>query len=118
MRFRLLNTGLILVVAAMAFVVGCKRAAKEQVNAEAAEEGAPAPKPLQGGDLVTAALERKDYAGAIGALASMKAQAAPGQMAEYREMRSQVLDVLVQDMAANPAAAEAYKVLRLVETGR
>jgi hypothetical protein len=118
MLFQRFGSRIVVAVAALVLCqTGCKKS-DEEGAAPVAEEAAQAAPPLEGGADVLAALQRKDYQAAVSALASAKARATPEQMMEYRELRGQVQEVLVQEMGRSPAAAEAYKVLRIVETGR
>lgn len=87
---------------------GCKKAAKTEdstIN-------------LKGAPEVLAALDRKEYDAAIRGLVVVKTSLTEDQKAEYRKLRERVLEVLVERMATDKAAEQAYNAFRLLEAGR
>src|SRR6267378_125218 len=81
----------------LACAAGCKKSKPEsaQQTAPVTEQSAPAaenkgPAPLRGVAEVMAALQRKDYPGAVGALTQVKAGMTSDQRLEYNELLRKV----------------------------
>ena len=73
---------------------------------------------IRGADQVNAALQRKDYVGAVATLQAVKASVRIEDRPEYNDLMRQVKQVIIEAMAKEPAAKRAYDMMRLVEAGR
>lgn len=73
---------------------------------------------LPGAPQVIAALDSKDYPGAVQALAQVKVSLTDEQRLEYNQLSAKVKETMVQAMATNATAAQAYQALRFLEAGR
>jgi len=71
---------------------------------------------------VTAALDKKDFEGAVAALLGIKGELPDDRTAkawdEYRMLARKVKDVVINAMGDDQGAAKAYEALRITETGR
>ncbi len=111
----LLRCCLLLVTAAafLTSIAGCKKSAEKSVRTTFTLNGAP--------EVITA-LDGKDYAGAVAAIAAVKAglgdEATPEQRQEYSDLLQKVKDTLLAAMSTNETAATAYQSLRFVQSGR
>lgn len=101
-------------------VSGCKKSDDTAAvgAGTVAEPPPPAAAPLPGGAEVLGALQQKDYSGAVRQLSGIKARLTPDQRAQYAELLQQTKEVLINEMGRSPAAADAYRALRFMETGR
>lgn len=73
---------------------------------------------LRGAAEVHAAIQRKNYMGAVIALQSVKAGIKIEQRPEYNALLHEVRSMLVENMAKSPSAKQAYDTLRVMEAGR
>ena len=73
---------------------------------------------LRGAAEVHAAIQRKNYMGAVIALQSVKAGTKIEQRPEYNALLHEVRSMLVENMAKSPSAKQAYDTLRVMEAGR
>jgi hypothetical protein len=121
----------VLTVAALLIcAAGCKKSkpgsadqtvpASEQTAAEksppVAENKGPAP--LRGAAEVMAALQRKDYSGAVAALTQAKAGMTSDQRLEYNELLRKVRGELATAASTDESAKRAFDALRQIESGR
>jgi hypothetical protein len=104
---------------------GCKKSKPESAEqtAPTTENTQPAaeikgPAPLRGAPEVVAALQRKDYPGAVGALAQVKAGITADQRNDYNELMAKVREAVGEARAKDESAQRAYQALRMLETGR
>ena len=79
---------------------------------------APAAGGLRGAPEVRAALKRKDYIGAVMTLQGVKTSIKVEQRPEYNGLLFEVKQAIVEDMAKNASAKQAWNTLRLMEAGR
>lgn len=93
---------------------GSEQSAAEK-NPQATEKG---PAPLRGGAEVLAALQRKDYTGAVGALTQVKAGMTSDQRIEYNELVRKVRGELAVAARTDESAKNAFEALRRIESGR
>ncbi len=108
----LLRSALLLATVALLLTgaAGCKKSAAKKGSTTFT---------LKGATEVVAALDRRDYDGAVVALVEVKAGvSAEKDRAEYRELLQKVKDSMVSAMSTNEAAIKAYQALRFVEAGR
>jgi hypothetical protein len=121
----------IVCAALLACVAGCKKSAPESgQSAPSSEQSASAPAksqpavenkappPLRGAAEVTAALQRKDYPGAVAALAQAKAGMTPDQRLEYNDLMRRVRGAVATAAATDESAKRAFEALRQIESGR
>ena len=113
------------VAALLTCATGCKKS-----KPESAEQTAPvtekspavaegkAPAPLRGAAEVMAALQRKDYPGAVAALTQVKAGITPDQRLQYNELMGKVREAVGEARAKDDSAQRAYQALRMIEAGR
>ncbi len=73
---------------------------------------------LTGADRVLAALQAKNYEEMVPALQNVRQTVTEADMPEYRRLRTKVTDQLVNEMADNEAAQNAYRAIGFMETGR
>ena len=93
---------------------GCSRQPKDAILDQKIE----AASSLPGATNVIAALDRKDYEGAISALVTVKESVTQEQLVEYAILTSNVKVRLMEAAPSDPKAAEALNVLRSLSTGR
>src|SRR5262249_29721493 len=86
-------------------------------SAPAAAEVKPPP-PLRGTADVLAALQRKDYPGAVAALTQVKLGMTIEQRPEYNELVRRVRGELAVAASKDPSAQGAFNALRQIEAGR
>jgi hypothetical protein len=115
----------VIVAALLAGTAGCKKSKPGPADqtAPVTEQSSPTaenkgPAPLRGAAEVTAALQRKDYPGAVGALAQVKAGITPDQRNDYNELMAKVREAVGEARAKDESAQRAYQALRMLETGR
>jgi hypothetical protein len=73
---------------------------------------------LPGATNVFAALDRKDYEGAITALVKVKESLTAEQQVDFAVLSGQVKTRLMEAAPTDPKASEALNVLRTLSTGR
>lgn len=91
---------------------GCKKG-------DAAGAGADGKYTLPGASDVLAALEKKDYPGAIGGLAEIKSrELSEADAAQYRRLQNKVKDTILESVGKDQAATDAMQALRILITGK
>ena len=73
---------------------------------------------LPGASEVLAALNRRDYMGAVMGLSAVKARTPMEQRPEYNNLMREVRQAIIENMAKDPSAKRAYDTMRFVEAGR
>jgi len=104
------------VVSLLTCAVGCKKSKPESASQSAS--GTAKPAHLPGAAEVMAALQKKDYPAAVGALAQAKAGMAPDQRLEYNELMGKVRGELAKAAVTDESAKRAFDALRQIESGR
>jgi hypothetical protein len=101
---------------------GCGKSEKSttETRTEVSETSpAPASEVLPGASSVRAALEKKDYQTAVGALIALEQLvASQEQRGEYNAVYDEVRETLMQQSATDRKAADALGQLRVMRTGR
>jgi hypothetical protein len=103
--------GLILIGISLSFGAACKKSGVDPAVIEGASK-------LPGAADVMAAIDKKDYEGAIAALTKVKeGHTTEDQKREFMELARQARDKMGEAAATDPKAAEAVHALRAMTTG-
>ena len=105
----------VVTVVAILTCAGCNKSKPESASQSAS---ASKPAPLQGAGEVMSALQKKDYAGTVAALAQAKAGMAPDQRLEYNALMGKVRSELAKAAVTDESAKKAFDALRQIESGR
>jgi hypothetical protein len=101
----------------LCFGAGCK--GKSEATAGSQSPAVLAAQKLPEGTNVLAALDQKDYEGAVGALAKLQQSSSEGELAgDYLTLKLYVKNKLIELSATDAKAAEALNALRLLTQGR
>lgn len=109
------------IIAAAAFGVGCKKQAPEEEVAqpEAAPQGSLSASTLPGANDVIAAVDKKDYGGAIQRISGMRQGVSnQQQMEQFTILVDEVKMRLLDEAPNDPQAAGALAALRRITGGR
>src|SRR5262249_3158755 len=124
---------LLAVAALCACELGCKKSKPSEQATPAADQSAPStetpapapaaaevkpPPPLRAKADVLAALQRKDYSGAVAAITQVKLGMTSDQRPEYNELLARVRGELAVAARIDPSAQGAFNALRQIEAGR